>query len=149
MSIQSWNKAGFSYKNDASIANALSVHAVTADTTNSPESFKFPSACEIETVEVYFTALSAAGLSCVLFLARDSLGNFGITPGTTTGSTQVVQQSIGGGTPDAAIGSVSYKIKSDFHHDSGVPNSADGTIYVCLRLIGGTGTADIRVNWRA
>ena len=146
MSIQSWSMAGYSYSNDASITNTLSVHAVTADTTISPESFRFPERGFIQSVDVYFTDLSAAGLTCSMFLSRDSAGDVGVTPGTTTGSSQVVQQAVGVG---ATAGFVSFQVGTDFHFDSSVSNSADGTIYACLRLVGGTGTADIRVNWRA
>ena len=146
MSIKTWSMSGYSYKNNAGVSDTLSVHAVTADTANSPESFRFPEKGNIQTVEIYFTALSASGLSCNMFLTRDSDGDVGITPGTTTGATQVVQQSIGGG---ATEGFVVFEIGRDFSLDSGVTNAVDGTIYACLRLIGGTGTADVRVNWRS
>ena len=146
MSIHSWSMAGYSYANNASITNSLSAHAVTADTTNSPESFRFPARGNIQSVEVFFTGLSSAGLTCSLFLARDSDGDVGVTPGSTTGSSPVIQQGVSGG---ATVGFCVFEVNTDFHLDSGVANSADGTIYACLRLSSGTGTADIRVNWRA
>ena len=95
MSIHSWSMAGYSYKNNASVTNALSVHEVTADTTNSPESFRFPARGNIQSIEVFFTSLSGAGLECSIFLARDSDGDVGISPGTPTGATQEVQQGLG------------------------------------------------------
>ena len=146
MSIHSWSMAGYSYKNNASVTNALSVHEITADTTNSPESFRFPARGNIQSIEVYFTSLSDTGLECSIFLARDSDGDVGISPGTPTGATQVVQQGVSGG---ATVGFCVFEINTDYHFDSGVTNAKDGSIYACLRLNGGTGTADIRVNWRA
>jgi hypothetical protein len=79
-----------------------------------------------------------------VFLARDSDGDVGITPGATSGATQTIQV----GKTTAADGTVVFAVDSDFHFDSGVGNSAAGTLYAVVKLNQGTATANIRVNWR-
>tara|TARA_R110000824_G_scaffold116395_2_gene267775 strand:+ start:2856 stop:3323 length:468 start_codon:yes stop_codon:yes gene_type:complete len=155
MSIHSWSKAGFSYANNASITNSFSAHAVTADTTNSPESFRVPDICNLQSIEVFFTGLSGAGLSCTLYLSRDSIGDIGVTPASTSGATQAIQASM----TEGSAGFVVFAIDTDYHFDSGAITAStesplagaisSGTLYAAVKLSTGTGTADIRLNWRA
>jgi len=150
MSIRTWSKAGYSYSNNAAITDAFSVHAVTADTTNSTESFSIPDICNLQSVEVFFTGLSGAGLSCSIYLSRDSGGDVGVTPGSTSGSTQVIQAS----NTTSNAGFCVFSIDTDYSFDtdaaSGLAGSvASGTLYAVVKLsTGGSGTADIRANWR-
>tara|TARA_A100001515_G_scaffold135805_1_gene126973 strand:- start:839 stop:1282 length:444 start_codon:yes stop_codon:yes gene_type:complete len=139
-----WRSAGFAYKNAASLSNSFTVHACTEDTTNSPESSSFPRCCNIQSIEVQLSSLSGSPSTVTLFLARDSDGDVGITPGATSGATQTIQV----GKTTAADGTVVFAVDSDFHFDSGVANSAAGTLYAVVKLNQGTATANIRVNWR-
>ena len=145
MSIHSWSKAGYSYGTQSSITTTYRGAAATADTTNSPESFRFPDTGNIQTVEVYFTGLSTTGQVCTIYLSRDSAGDVGITP-TTNSASQTIQAALAA----SSAGFCAFEIGRDFNFDSGVASTTSGTIYVMIKLDTGTATtAAVRVNWRA
>jgi hypothetical protein len=142
-----WKKLGYSYANNASITDAASAHAVTADTTNSGRSYALPLDVNIQSVEVFMTGLTNSPTELTMYLARDSTGDVAVTPGGTTGATQ----SIKAGMTTANSGSCVYEVDSDFHFDENVTGATAGTVYVVLELDGSStaAAADIRVNWRA
>ena len=145
MSIQSWNKAGYSYGTLSSVSTTFQAVATTADTTNSPESFRFPDSGNVQTVELYFTGLSGTGQICTMYLCRDSAGDVGITP-ITNDASQAIQSALTTGNAGFAV----FEVGRDFHFDSSVANTTSGTIYVMIKLDGGSATtATVRVNWRA
>lgn len=145
MSIHSWSKAGYSYGTQSSITTTYRGAAATADTTNSPESFRFPDRGNVQTVEIYFTGLSGTGQVCTMYLSRDSAGDVGVTPITNSAS-QVIQSALTTG----SAGFAAFEVGRDFHFDSSVASTTSGTIYVMIKLDGGTATAAaVRVNWRA
>jgi len=139
-----WAKAGFAYKHAASLTNSFSIHACTEDTTNSAPSASFPRSCNIQSIELELSSLSGSPSTVNLFLARDSAGDVGVTPGATSGATQTIQT----GATTAADGTVVFAVNSDVHFDDGVGSSAVGTFYAVVKLDQGTATANIRVNWR-
>jgi hypothetical protein len=139
-----WRSAGFAYKNAASLTNSFTVHACTEDTTNSPESAAFPRTCNIQSIELEMSSLSGSPSTVTLFLARDSAGDVGVTPGSTSGATQTIQV----GKTTAADGTVVFAVDSDVHFDSSVGSTSAGTLYAVVKLDQGTATSNIRVNWR-
>ncbi len=139
-----WARAGFAYKNAASLSNSFTVHACTEDTTNSAPSAAFPRSCNIQSIELEMSSLSGSPSTVTLFLARDSAGDVGVTPGGTSGATQTIQV----GKTTASDGTVVFAVDSDVHFDDGVANSTVGTLYAVVKLDQGTATANIRVNWR-
>ena len=145
MSIHSWSMAGYSYGTQTSITTTFRGAAATADTTNSPESFRFPDRGNVQTVEIYFTGLSTTGQVSTMYLSRDSAGDVGVTP-TTNSASQTIQASL----TTANAGFCAFDVGRDFNFDSGVASTTSGTIYVMIKLDTGTATAAVaRVNWRA
>lgn len=147
MSIRSWSRASFSYHDAGDAPTTLTttnqVFPIKIDTTNSPDSERFPDTCNIQSIEFEFTALSTA-TTVTAFLARDSAGDVPITPGTTTGATQTI--TIGATT--ATKGGAAFSVDNDYHRDSAVANTNQYIIYVVAKVDAGTPTANIRVNWR-
>jgi hypothetical protein len=139
-----WARAGYAYKDAASLTNSFTVHACTEDTTNSPESSSFPRTCNIQSIELEMSSLSGSPTTVTLFLARDSAGDVGVTPGATSGATQTIQV----GKTTAADGTVVFSVDSDVHFDSSVGSTTAGTLYAVVKLDAGTATSNIRVNWR-
>ena len=142
-----WKKLGYSYANNASITDAASAHAVTADTSNSGRSFALPLDVNIQSVEVFMTSLSGSPTTLNMYLARDSTGDVAFTPGGTTGATQTIKA----GMTTSNTGSCVFAVDSDFHFDGNVASTTAGTVYVVLTLNGAStsATADVRMNWRA
>jgi len=145
MATITWKKHGYSYKNNASITDSSTSHAVTIDTTNSGRSGEFPNDCNIQSVEVFMTSLSGSPTELTMYLSRGSNGDVAATPGATTGATQTIKA----GMTTSNTGSCVYAVDSDFHFDGDVTGATTGTIYAVLKLDAGTATADVRVNWRA
>jgi len=139
-----WARAGFAYKNAASLTDSFTAHACTEDTTNSAQSSSFPRTCNVQSVELELSSIAGGATSVTLFLARDSGGDVGVTPGSTSGATQTIQV----GATTATDGTTVFSIDSDIHFDSGVANATAGTLYAVAKLNAGTATANIRVNWR-
>ena len=144
MSIKSWTRSSYSFGSEASLPTSFQAFAVTYDLTESPESELFPNTCNIQSVEFEFTTKGDAG-TVTMFIARDSAGNAGITPGGTTGATS----NITSGTVNTK-GSTVFSIDSDYHFDSSVSNTTPGVIYVIAKVDnqGNSPVANIRVNWR-
>ena len=142
----SYSRTGFSYANNASLSDSYAVIAVTADTTNSPQSSSFPNSCNIQSVEIHMTSISAGSLSVTAYLSRIPNGQVIVTPATPSGATQDITYTSG-----TTVGGVAYVIDADYHYDSGLAAAVPGTIYVVAKLntAGQTATADVRVNWRA
>ena len=142
-----WKKLGYSYANNASITDAASAHAVTADTSNSGRSFALPLDVNIQSVEVFMTSLSGSPTTLNMYLARDSTGDVAFTPGSTPGATHTIKA----GMTTSNTGSCVFSVDSDFHFDENVTSATAGTVYVVLELNGSStsATADVRINWRA
>ncbi len=144
--IHSHSRAGYSFKNNAGLTDSVQVFPVTKDVTNSAQSASFPNSCNIQSIEISLTSVSAGSMSVTAYLARDSGGLNPVTPGATSGATQDITYTSG-----TTKGGVIFAINSDYHYDSSVTNVTEGTIY-CIAYVSGssqTATADIRVNWRA
>jgi hypothetical protein len=139
-----FNRSGFSIAYNVTIGTSEAVFACTADTTNAPNSFAFPHNGNIQSVEIYMTALDAGSLTVQMYMARDSGGLVPITPKGTSGSTQNISYTDG-----TTKGGVVFNIGSDFNFDSAVPNTTNGTVYVIAKVSSGESPAFIRVNWRA
>tara|TARA_R100001594_G_C3946626_1_gene241997 strand:- start:190 stop:624 length:435 start_codon:yes stop_codon:yes gene_type:complete len=144
MASRNYTRTGFSFHNNRGLNNSYAVIPVTRDTTNSPQSVEFPNSGNIQSVQLDLTSISTGGLSVTMYLARDSSGLNIITPSTTSGATQDISYTSG-----TAVGGVSFAVDTDYHYDSGVANTVEGTIYVVAKLSSGTAIADVRVNWRA
>ena len=144
--IHSHSRAGYSFKNNASLTDSVQVFPVTKDATNSAQSASFPNSCNIQSIEISLTSISTGSMSVTAYLARDTGGLNPVTPGATSGATQAITYTDG-----TAKGGVILAVNSDYHYDSSVTNVAEGTIY-CIAYVSGssqTAVADIRVNWRA
>lgn len=145
----SYSKTGYSFCRSTTdqLTSSYVAFPVTKDATNSPQSSEFPNSCNIQSVELYLTRVSAVGLSVQLFLARDSGGLIPITPAEPSGATQAITYT------DTSVprkGGVAFVIDADYHYDSGVTNATTGTMYVVAKLTSAnTASVDIRVNWRA
>tara|TARA_Y100000401_G_scaffold773_1_gene599 strand:- start:721 stop:1167 length:447 start_codon:yes stop_codon:yes gene_type:complete len=147
MSIKSWTRSSYSYHHNTTAPTAMTgnfaAFPVTYDFTNSPESELFPDVCNIQTVEFDFTVKGSAS-TVYMYVARDSDGKCAITPGNTSGASQLLTEGASG------TASAVFKVDADFHFDSSVANATTGTIYVMAKVndAGGSPTANIRVNWR-
>ena len=141
--IRSFTSYGFSYHDSATIGTGYTVFAVTVDTTNSPQSAKFPTQCFIDSVEFELASIAASD-TITMFLARDSSGNVPLTPDSTSGSTQTVTV----GKTTSTVGGVVFTVGKDFHYDGGVTGGTTGTIYVVAKANAAC-TGNIRVTWRA
>ena len=148
--IHSHSRAGYSFKNEASLTDSVQVFPVTKDATNSAQSASFPNSCNIQSIEVYLTDIDAGSLSVTAYLTRDPDKLVPVTPGATSGATQDITYTSG-----TAKGGVVFAINSDYHYDSsvsayaGVSDVAEGTIYCVISISSGTATGKIKVNWRA
>ena len=140
-----WKSLGYSYANNASVANSLAAVAVKGETdrTVTRAAVDFPNNCNIQSVEVYMTGFGGSPTELTMYLARDSDGDIAITPGGTTGATQTIN------IKTAGEGSCVFNVDSDFHFDGVPANTTEGTIYAVMKLDSGSATADVRVNWRA
>ena len=144
--IHSHSRAGYSYGQTSSggISSTAAVFAITKDTTNSAQSTKFPNSCNIQSIEVELSEISAtSGITINAYLTRDSGKVIPITPGATSGATQAITYTA------TATGGVVFAVNIDYHYDSSVSNVAEGTIYCVLATNTGTATGKIRINWRA
>ena len=148
MSIHSWSRSAYSYHHNLTEPTTMSASfkafKVGEDTTNSPSSERIPDTCNIQTVEFEFTTLGSA-TKVTMYLARDSNGSAGITPGSTSGATATLTEGLVSGK-----GSVSFDISRDYHFDSSVDNTERGSLYVIAKVdnAGGSPAANIRINWR-
>jgi hypothetical protein len=91
--IHSHSRAGYSYGQTSSggISSTAAVFAITKDTTNSAQSTKFPNSCNIQSIEVELTEISAtSGITINAYLTRDSGKVDPVTPGATSGATQAI-----------------------------------------------------------
>lgn len=148
MAIQSFNRYGFAYKHAASLSNSFTIHECARDATNNAQSGKFPVDCNVQSVEIELSGMSTGGSlpgTVTMYLARDSEGDVGVTPGASTGATEAIQA----GATTANTGFVVFEIDSDVHHDASVALSKADSIYACLKLDQGTATANVRINWRS
>ena len=145
MAIQSFNRYGFAYKHAASLPDSFTIHECARDATNNAQSGKFPVDCNVQSVEVELSGMSGSPGTIQMYLARDSEGDVGVTPGANTGSTVNIQA----GATTANTGFAVFEIDSDVHYDATVGLSKIDSIYACLKLDTGTATANVRVNWRA
>ena len=148
MAIQSFNRYGFAYKHAASLTDSFTIHECARDATNNAQSGKFPVDCNVQSVEVELSGMSTGGSTptqVTMYLARDSEGDVGVTPGASTGATENIRA----GATTANTGFVVFAIDSDVHYDATVGLSKIDSIYACLKLDTGTATANVRINWRA
>jgi len=144
MSIKSWTRSSYSFGSEAGLSTDFRAFAVTYDLVESPESELFPDTCNIQSVEFEFTTKGDA-TTVTMFLARDSNGSAGVTPGGTTGATGTLVEGLVSGKA-----SVSFLVDADYHFDSSVANTSTGTLYVIAKVddAGSNPVANIRVNWR-
>jgi hypothetical protein len=148
--IHSHSRAGYSYGQTSSggISSTAAVFAITKDTTNSAQSTKFPNSCNIQSIEVELSEISAtSGITINAYLTRDSGKLAPVTPGATSGATQSITYTDISGSDHK--GGVVFAVNIDYHYDSSVSNVAEGTIYCVLATNTGTATGKIRINWRA
>jgi hypothetical protein len=140
--IKEFTTFGYSYHHAAALSGTYAVLALTADATNSPNSAAFPAGCYIDSIEFELSGTAAAE-KVTMFLARDSAGAAALTTDQLAGATQAPTIRTG------TVGGCNFTVSKDFHYDSGVSNSAVGTIYVVAKVATGASTANIRINWRA
>lgn len=142
MAIQSYSRFGFSGHSGTAISNTVQVLACTT-TAGMPSAVAFPNSCTVNSIEVQGTQDGAIG-NLTVFLARDALGKFPLTNTTSQAMTA-------GATGVNDLGTRFDLGDVDVHFDtnSGVAN----TIYVVIVTADAqtlsSGTAFIRVNWRA
>ena len=146
MGIRTFSRFSYAYAHQISFNDTnFTAFEVAQDLTNSPESDRVPDSCEIKSVEFEFTADGSA-TQVTMYIARDSQGSAGITPGGTTGATAALTEGL-----SSNKSSVVFEIDSDYHFDSSVSNTKKGSIYIIAKVNNATGTptGNIRLNWRA
>jgi len=144
MAITQFTRFGYAYKNAASLTSTFTVHAVTVDSTNSPESSALPNNSFLESVELEISSIASSADDITLYLARDSAGDVPITGFHLAGATQKIST----GLATATDGAVVFTVNKDYHFDSGVSATTSGTLFVVAKTDTGTCTANIRLNWR-
>jgi len=144
MSIKQFTRFGYSYSHGDSITTSYNNtgFSITADTTNSPASLAVPSHCFLESIEFEASGV-AVGENVTIYLARDSAGAVPITSDQLAGASQAPTIRTG------SVGGYSFTIGKDFHFDSSVSNSSDGTLYLFAKTAAGNLSVNIRLNWRA
>ena len=60
MAITQFTRFGYAYKNQASLTSSFSVHAVTVDSTNSPESSRLPNDIFLESIELEISSIASS-----------------------------------------------------------------------------------------
>ena len=144
MSIKEFTRFGYSYCHNQTVGTSYNStgFALTADTSNSPSSLSFPAHCYIESIGLEASGV-AAGENITIYLARDSAGAVPITTASLAGATQAPTIRTG------TVGGYVYSVDKDFHFDSSVSNSTNGTLYLYAKTATGSVTVNIRINWRA
>ena len=152
MAIQQFTKFGFSVAEAISVTGSLTVHALSSD-SDIKFSSAVPVSCYLDSIEFELSALTDGDI-ITMFLARDSAGDVPITSIHASGASQKATIGKTSTSAGSAKGGCSFTIGKDFHYDSTVSNSAQGTLYLVVKCLDGSGsaapcTADVRLNWRA
>jgi len=137
-----WRNTGYTGDSAVSLDTSFAVTALTGgDATVGGSSI--PTVCNLQNIEFELTSISSA-TSVTMYLARDSVGDYPITPSVGSGATQNISVGITSGK-----GSVMYTIEYDYKHFSAVSNSTSGTLYLVAKVDAGSATAQVRLNWRS
>ena len=144
MSIQEFTRFGYSYSHANNVGTSYNAtgFALTSDATNSPAALAVPANCYLESIELEASSV-AAGENVTIYLARDSAGAVPLTTDQLAGATQAPTIRTG------SVGGFVYTIGKDFHLDSTVSNSTQGTIYLFAKSATGALAVNVRLNWRA
>lgn len=137
-----WRNTGYTGDSAVSLTGTFAVTALTGGDAN-VGGMNIPAVCNLQNIEFELTSISGA-TSVTMYLARDSVGDYPITPAGGSGATENINAGITSGK-----GSVVYTIEYDYKHFSNVSNTTAGTIYLVAKVNTGSATAQVRLNWRA
>jgi hypothetical protein len=137
-----WRRLGHTADSGVSLSNTFAVTALTGSDATLGGS-DIPTVGNLQNIEFELTSISTA-VSVTMYLARDSVGDYPITPSVGSGATQNINTGITSGK-----GSVIFTIEYDYKHFAGVSNSTAGTIYLVAKVNAGSATAQVRLNWRS
>jgi len=137
-----WRRLGHTADSSVSLGTSFAVTALTGSDATLGGS-DIPTVGNLQNIEFELTSISTAA-SVTMYLARDSVGDYPITPSVGSGATQNINEGITSGK-----GSVIFTIEYDYKHFAGVSNSTAGTIYLVAKVNAGSATAQVRLNWRS